>query len=98
MRTLKVLLLAFALLSASGCSGIFYTSTGQFSGTVSIVRLTATNDGTQVTFVTLINNSGSQDFNFCGNVVSQFPMNTTAQGSFQPGSACGTIIVVHISG
>ncbi len=98
MRYLKVLLLAGALFFNAACDGIFYVSTGQFSGTVSIVRLTVTNDGTQVTFVTLIDNTGSKDFNFCGNVVTQFPINTSVQGSFQPGSTCGTVIAVHISG
>jgi hypothetical protein len=101
MRYVIVLLLVAAALVNAGCdnfmvSGALNPST--FSGTVSIVRLSIGNDGTQITFVTLLSNMNAQDFTFCGNVVNQFPMNSTVQGSFMPGTACGTIVRVTISG
>lgn len=56
------------------------------------------NDGTQITIVTLLSNMNAHDFSFCGNVVNRFPMNSTVQGSFTPGTACGTIVQVTIIG
>lgn len=99
MRHLLVFFVLASVLAGCGCgdvtvSGALNQST--FAGTVSIVRLTVSNDGTQVTFVTLITNMRSQDFTFCGNVVNQFPMNTSVQGSFTPGTPCGTIIKIQI--
>ncbi len=101
MRHLLALLLIAATIVTCGCGNIDVSgglNQSSFSGTVSIVRLTFANDGTQITLVTLINNMGSKDFNFCGNVVDQFPMNTSVQGSFTPGSPCGTIVKITITG
>ncbi len=101
MRHAAFLLLIATVVASSGCGNVTITGALQpasFVGTVSIVRLTVTNDGTQVTFVTLISNTTSQDLTFCGNVVSQFPMNSTVQGSFTPGTICGTVVRVTITG
>ncbi len=101
MRYLVYLLLAAMLLGSCACDNfqiIGAINTGSFSGTVSIVRLTAASDGTQITFVTLVNNASSQDYDFCGNVVSQFPINTLVQGSFRPGTTCSTILRITVSG
>ncbi len=101
MRYLMTLFLACSVLANSACDNfqlIGVVNTASFSGTVSIVRLTSANDGTQITFVTLVNNFSSTDYNFCGNVVSQFPVNRVVQGSFTPGTTCGTIVRISISG
>lgn len=101
MRFLLSIFLACTLLSAAGCDNVTIMgaiNTGTFSGTVSVVRLTAGNDGTQITFVTLVNAGTSQDFDFCGNVVPQFPMNGIVQGSFTPGTTCKTIVRIVITG
>ena len=101
MRYLIVLLLVAATLANAGCGSYMFSGAlnpATFSGTVSIVRLSFGNDGTQITIVTLISNMNAQDFNFCGNVVNQFPMSSTVLGSFTPGTACGTIVRVTISG
>ena len=101
MRYVVVLLLAAALLVSLGCENSMLSGAlnqTSFAGTVSIVRLSVSNNGTQFTFVTLLNNMNSQDFNFCGNVVGQFPMNMPVQGSFTPGTPCGTIVTVSAMG
>lgn len=101
MRKLLVLVLLTFILGGCGCDnfqvmgGLNQTS---FAGTVSIVRLTVTGNGTQVTFVTLVTTSGSQDFTFCGNLVNQFPMQSSVQGSFTPGTQCGNIVRITIVG
>ncbi len=84
-----------------GCGNVMVSgglNQSTFAGTVSIVRLTLTNDGTQVTLVTLTEGMSAKDFTFCGNVVSQFPMHTTVQGSFTPGTKCSTVVRVTVSG
>jgi len=101
MRYVFVLLLAVSILVSVGCENTMLSGAlnrSSFAGTVSIVRLSVSNNGTQFTFVTLLNTMSSQDFNFCGNVVSQFPMNTPVQGSFTPGNTCGTIVSVSVMG
>lgn len=102
MRQFLLRLLIFSLLASCGCDSVVSISGAlnqqSFAGTVSIVRLTVTTDNTQITFVTLIGNTTSQDFNFCGNVVNQFPMNASVQGSFTTGSTCGTIVRVTVTG
>lgn len=101
MRYLIVLLLVAAVLANSGCDNFMVAGAlnrSTFNGTVSIVQLSFSNDGTQITIVTLIGNANAQDFSFCGNVVSQFPMSSTVQGSFTPGTPCGTIVQVSVIG
>lgn len=101
MRYVLVLLLGASMLANLGCENAMLSGAlnrTSFAGTVSIVRLTVSNNGTQFTFVTLINNMNSQDFNFCGDVTGQFPMNMPVQGSFTPGMPCGTIVSVSVMG
>ncbi len=101
MRYLVSLFLTVIVLGNCACDNfqiIGAINTGTFCGTVTIVRLTADNNGTQVTFVTLVNGPTSKDYGFCGNVVSQFPINSVVQGSFTAGTACSTIVRITISG
>jgi hypothetical protein len=70
------------------------------SGFVSSVQLiTVRSNGTpiEVTVVTLQQTLGFTTTNFCGNVVAQFPMNSFAQVSFQPGQPCSTIVMIVIN-
>ncbi len=62
------------------------------SGTVSIVHLTIIDGNVQVTAVTLINSGSAQTINFCGNVVSQFPVNTLVTVTFTQTSSCNTVV------
>jgi hypothetical protein len=106
MRHFAVLLLtivcACVLLSCAG--GAFFLSTGNngstvvsTSGTVSIVQLTTTDGGTQVTVVTLLNVGTAQTLPFCGDVVHQFPTNTSVTVNFNPGTVCNTTVQVTIN-
>jgi hypothetical protein len=100
MKSVAALLMIVALLAMlPGCGATFVGGAVNFTsvtGTVSIVRLTASGDGTQFTFVTLVQTSGSQDLNFCGNVVHQFPMNTMVTAKFTPGTPCNSVVSVVI--
>lgn len=99
MKWLFALLLSLLLAMLPGCGVTFFggaLNTTTVVGTVSIVRLTVSGDGTQFTFVTLVQTTGSQDINFCGNAVNQFPMNTTVQAQFRPGTPCNNIVGVVI--
>ncbi len=99
MRAIVALLLCLLLITLTGCGATFVggvLNTTTVTGTVSIVRLTVTGNGTQVTFVTLIQMPGSQDFNFCGNQVNQFPINTRVEARFTPGTPCNSGVSVVI--
>jgi hypothetical protein len=65
--------------------------------TVSIVQLTVTGNQTQVTVVTLLNNGFGQTFNFCGNVVNQFPLETFVRVNFNEGTPCSGLVQVLIN-
>jgi hypothetical protein len=99
MRTLIAVLLAALLSLLPGCDAVFvagFVSTSTVTGTVSIVGLTVTDFGTQVTFVTLVQSTITHDFNFCGNVVNQFPIGSTVRVNFTPGTSCSSNLVVVI--
>ncbi|MFB3915235.1 MAG: hypothetical protein ACE14M_00780 [Terriglobales bacterium] len=94
-----VLLLAWSLVSCGG--GTFFFSTGDngttfltTSGTVSIVHLTVIDGDVLVTVVTLISGGFGTTNNFCGDVVSQFPMQTFVTVHFTPGNPCNTVVQV----
>ena len=97
-------LLALALL-ISGCGNVFVRGSWNggsqtVSGFVSIVQLSVVVDGnnvsTQVTVVTLSNNSGSSTTSFCGDQRTRFPLNNFAQVTFQPAQPCSNLFSVVI--
>jgi len=45
---------------------------------------------TTITVVTLLNDGRSSSFNFCGNIVNSFTLNTFVSVSFTTGSTCAT--------
>jgi len=100
------LLCALSLsLLISGCGNVFFRSnfnnnTQTASGVVSVVQLTVIIDGnnvsTQVTVVTLVNNFVSSTESFCGDQMSQFPLNEFAQATFTPGQPCSNLVNVVI--
>jgi len=97
MRPLLAFLLALAL---TGCAGLAAFHDGDsravvVTGTVSSVQLTSNNGGT-ITIVTLINNGLPGQFTFCGNTVSQFPMDSLVRVTFTPGQDCNQIVLVVI--
>lgn len=105
MRRALVVFLALAVVAASaGCGNVFVSGAinSTVSGTVSIVHvvISSNNNGTPVTVtaVTLLNNGTASTQNFCGNVAAQFPLNAFVTAKFTPGSTCGTVIAVTISG
>jgi|APFre7841882630_1041343.scaffolds.fasta_scaffold88284_2 hypothetical protein len=96
--TLAVIALLSGLVACGG--GTFYISTGDggvifftASGTVSVVQLTII-DGGQVTVVTLIDAGTAQSFNFCGNVVAQFPTNTFVKATYKHNGGCDSVMHV----
>ncbi len=99
MRRIVTLLLLGSVLALQGCGDVFVggiLNPSTATGSVSIVRLTSSGDGTQMTFVTLIQNSTSQDFNFCGNVVDRFSVGSNVQVRFSPGTPCDSLISISI--
>lgn len=100
-RSLAVILVLAIVVPALGCGAVSINGMvnfGTISGLVSIVHVTVINGNVTVTAVTLVNNNASNTQNFCGNVASQFPMNSFVTATFNPGTTCGTIITVVISG
>jgi hypothetical protein len=96
-------LLALLLVFVGGCGGfVFQSDTGSitsFSGLVTIVHLSSmANHGTfiTVTVVTLAQSGISNSLTFCGDVVDQFPVDTTVRVNFVPASPCSTVQVVII--
>ncbi|HMK29212.1 MAG TPA: hypothetical protein VK473_05950 [Terriglobales bacterium] len=101
MRGALSAILLFSLLGLAGCSGIVgvsgFFNPGMASGVVSIVHFIAIGDGgiaVNVTAVTLTNSGSAQDFTFCGNQTSFFPMNTFVDVTFNPGQNCSTVVSV----
>jgi hypothetical protein len=103
MRLLSVaLLLSLSLFGCGGSTSIGFVSNfgaSTATGVVSIVHLSVVSDpsGTSVTVtaVTLLDLGTASNFNFCGNHVSQFPMNQSVTATFMPGSNCATIVSVR---
>lgn len=104
MRIVAVSLILCFVIALTSCGGTFFAfsapslNTTTVTGTVTIVRITTTNNGTLVTFVTLVNTPNPQDLFFCGNVVNQFPMNSMVRVNFTQASPCNTNLVVHVIG
>ena len=93
------LLLAALLICLVGCGGIiFRASEGTntittVTGFVSIVQLsTVVNNGTfvSVTLVTLLQSGTANTFTFCGNLVDQFPVNSSVSVNFISTPPCFT--------
>lgn len=93
------LLLVLLLIGLAGCSGFIFVSnlpaTGATSvvGFVSIVQLgTVVHNGAfvSVTFVTFLHSGTSTNLTFCGNLASQFRLNTNMHVDFTPGTPCAT--------
>lgn len=99
---LACLLLLTLLLPACGTvfvGGYWGDQPHTMSGVVSIVQFTVIFDGnvsTQVTVVTLTNNSGSIVEPFCGDQRARFPFDNFVQATFQPGQPCSTLFNVVI--
>jgi hypothetical protein len=68
------------------------------SGLVSGIQVTTIQNGTMiVTIVTFKETPGFTTTTFCGNLLSQFPVNSFAQVNFQPGQFCSTVVVIVIN-
>lgn len=94
-----VLLLACSAVSCAGGAFFISSSNGDvsfatISGTVSVVQLTVVDGDVQVTIVTLISGGFGNINNFCGNVVTQFPMQTFVTVHFTPGTPCNRVVQV----
>jgi hypothetical protein len=103
MRTLGLASLLSLAMLLPGCGNVFvrfqWNGGNQVvSGTVSTVQLTiivdSKNVSTQVTIVTLTDNSGASNFSFCGDQQNQFPPDHFAQATFTPGQPCSTLVNV----
>jgi len=89
------------VLGAVACGGSqFFISTGDggvifftASGMVGVAQLTIIN-GSQVTLVTLIDTGTTQTFDFCGDVVGQFPTDTFVKATYKHSGACDTLVQV----
>ena len=99
-------LLAVLLIGLVGCGGIVIQSDGvlgggttSFSGFVSIVQLSSiAHNGTfiSVTVVTLLHSGTATHLTFCGNMASQFPVNTSVRVDFVSATPCSTAQLVII--
>jgi hypothetical protein len=100
MLRLCLLSLLLASLFLASCGQVFVSAfshpspTTVFVGTVSIVQITVIDGNVLVTVVTLINGGIGDNFTFCGDQRSQFPMNRLVSATFTPGTPCANIIQV----
>ena len=95
-----VLVFAVLLLSAS-CGEIFvrgalHSGTETTAGIVSIVQFTATEGGTSITVVTLMQSGVAKTLTFCGDLRTRFPVDQVVRVTFAPGSSCDSVIVIVI--
>jgi len=99
-RALLLLALLGLTLCIGGCNAAFFVSTGNIDGTVSQVRFTIINDASgtswQVTIITLQTLSGPSQFTACGNQVNRFPIDSTVNVKFTPGTPCASNVLVTI--
>ena len=103
-RLLLLLLVSSLILACPGCgnvsiSGAILPGSSTITGLVSVVQLTTvigSNGSVLVTFVTFLVSGSSTTIGFCGDQVSQFPLNQTVQANFNPGQTCAAIIVIII--
>ena len=79
-----------AFVATDGHSATFLST----SGTVSVVQLTVVDGQTTVTAVTLVNQGFATTTNFCGNVVSQFPIDSFVHINFNSGNTCATVVAI----
>jgi hypothetical protein len=105
MRSLQSLLL-IAVICLTGCNGVVFFSAGfhptntlvTVSGLVSVVQITtitsATGTTTLVTVVTFLQIATASTINFCGNIGSQFVLDTFTTVDFTQGQPCGTIVTI----
>jgi len=105
MRCLQSLLLIIAI-GLTGCSGVVFFSAGfhpnntlvTVSGIVSVVQITtivgASGTTTLVTVVTFFQTGTASTINFCGNIGSQFVLNTFTTVDFNPGQPCATSVAI----
>lgn len=98
-------LLVVLLIGLVGCGGIIIQSDGvaggttSFSGFVSIVQLSSVaHNGTfiSVTVVTFLQSGTATNLTFCGNVASQFPVNTNVRVNFISAAPCSMAHLVII--
>lgn len=106
MRRIVALSCLVLIILSTGCgTTAFFVSAGGNGANIIIVSGTCT--GVQllsivgpngafitVTSVTLFNNGLNSNFNFCGNLVSQFAINTFTTVHFTNGSGCATPSVI----
>lgn len=86
------------------CSGVAVFATFQpygtiltVSGVVSIVQITSIQNSTgitSITVVTFVQPGTASTINFCGNLGSQFPVNTFATVTFTQSQSCGNVVTV----
>src|SRR5690349_10421026 len=105
MRRLQSLLL-IAVICLTGCNGVVFFSAGfhptntlvTVSGLVSVVQITtiisAGGTTTLVTIVTFVQTGTASSINFCGNVGSQFVVNTFTTVDFTQGQPCATVVAI----
>lgn len=94
------------LIALAGCSGLVVqsnltptSSLTSFNGLVSIVQLSSVAYNgifISVTVVTFLQSGTSTTLIFCGNLVNQFPSDTSVTVSFNPGSPFSTVQFVVV--
>ncbi len=91
--------ISLVIVGLVSCSGVAVFATFQpygtivtVSGVVSIVQLTSIQGSvgiTTITVVTFVQPGTASTINFCGNLGSQFPVNTFATVTFTQSQGCG---------
>ena len=104
-RLLSTLLIACVALACSSCGNVDINGAinpgSTITGFVTGVQLSSVIGGNgntvEVTFVTFFFEGTSSTIGFCGNQLTQFPLNQTMQVNFTPGQTCAAIIVIIIN-
>lgn len=105
MRSLQSLLL-IAAMWLTGCNGVVFfggaihpsNTIFTVNGFVSVIQITTTitagGTTTLVTIVTFLQFGRTSTVNFCGNVRSQFVLNTFTTVDFTQGQPCATMVAI----
>ena len=108
MRRLMACFLLSGLVGAALCgcgavriAGFFNTGAAEsvagFVSGVQITNIPGPGSTTVVTIVTFQQTLGFITQNFCGDFGTQFPKNSFAQVSFNPGQPCASIVAIIIT-
>ena len=107
-RSAGIILCLLTIIVASGCGGgTFFVSFGPDGGnilfisgfctSVQVGNIPGPNGGfITITAVTLFDHGFNQSLNFCGNIPTMFPVNSTLEVRYTTGTSCATPVSIAV--